>query len=128
MRSVRFKISGPLALFFFFLLACQPYHADQLTGVWRGALILEQGDTVQVDPAEVSLEFQGKDGYVFKGTLNHKEAGSFYLDAQYLFTLDTLNKASTEKAVEIVLLTSDSLYLKMMDGGKERLLKMYRER
>ncbi len=123
-----FKTSVALVLIALLLPACQPYHAGQLTGVWRGALILEQGDTVEVDPAEISLEFQGEEGYVYLSTLNHKEAGTFYLDAQYLFTLDTLNKASTEKAVEIVLLTEDSLHLKMMDSGKERLLKMYKER
>ncbi|MCB0611509.1 MAG: hypothetical protein KDD12_27555, partial [Lewinella sp.] len=91
------------------------------------ALILEEGDTVLVDPAEISLQFRPDDRYLFKSTLNYKEAGTYYLDAQYLFTLDTLNKASTEKAVEIVSLTPDSLHLKMMDNGRERLLKLYKE-
>lgn len=121
------KTAGGLIVAACLLYACQPYHSDQLVGTWRGALILEEGDTVLVDPAEISLQFRPDDRYLFKSTLNYKEAGTYYLDAQYLFTLDTLNKASTEKAVEIVSLTPDSLHLKMMDNGRERLLKLYKE-
>jgi hypothetical protein len=49
------------------------------------------------------------------------------VDGTYLFTRDTLNQASTEKAVEILKLANDTLQLKMMDGDKERQLTMVRQ-
>ena len=43
-----------------------------------------------------------------------------------LYTLDTVNKASSEKAVQIEMLTCDSLYLKMDANGSERIVKLYK--
>jgi hypothetical protein len=43
-----------------------------------------------------------------------------------LYTLDTINQASSEKAVKIVNLTPDSLFLKMNEEGKIRIVKLFK--
>lgn len=107
--------------------ACQTYEEDLLSGAWRGSSILESNQPLEIDPAAIKLTLQPNGAYQYESTLNYREAGTFYMEQQYLYTMDTLNQASTEKAVEIVLLTPDSLHLRMNEGGKERLLKMVRE-
>jgi hypothetical protein len=87
----------------------------------------EEGTPLAVDPSQIELQFTPADRYTYRSTLNYREAGSFYVDGTYLFTRDTLNQASTEKAVEILKLANDTLQLKMMDGDKERQLTMVRQ-
>ena len=114
-------------LFFIGLSACQSYEVDLLSGTWNGSAILEANEPLGIDPSDIKLMLQADGSYRYESTLNYKEAGSYYLEQQYLYTMDTLNQASTEKAVEIVLLTEDSLHIRMNESGKERLLKMVRQ-
>lgn len=107
------------------LPACQSgYQPADLQGNWQAVAITEEGTPLAVDPSQIELQFTPADRYTYRSTLNYREAGSFYVDGTYLFTRDTLNQASTEKAVEILKLANDTLQLKMMDGDKERLLTM----
>jgi hypothetical protein len=104
--------------------ACSPNSEKMLQGQWQGVAVLENGDSLAIDPALIRMSFDEQNGYAFASTLNYREAGTFYADARYLYTTDTLNQATTEKAVEIVKLTADSLFLKMNEAGRERLLKL----
>jgi hypothetical protein len=99
-----------------------------LEGEWQGTLLLEEGDSVAIDPAELGFSFQ-QDGkvYTYRSTLNYKEAGSYYIQTRYLFTRDTLPSVSKEKGVEILKLSADSLHLKMMEQGKERIMKLVKK-
>ncbi|MCO6478576.1 MAG: lipocalin family protein [Phaeodactylibacter sp.] len=116
-----FKISFALLLL---LGACSPVDKSLIEGTWKGVAVVEEGSPLNdVDPGVIELSFREK-GYAYSSTLNYKEAGTYYIDSKYLYTTDTLNQASTEKAVEIVKLTTDSLVLKMNDSGRERLLMM----
>ena len=81
-----------------------------------------------IDPKVIRFSFKDRDSYAFYSTLNYQESGTFYLDGRLLYTIDTLNKASTEKSVEIMLLTRDSLHLRMMEEGKERLVKLVKNK
>lgn len=108
------------------LTACGPYSKKDLMGSWQATLVLEEGDSLTIDPAEVQFEFTSAAAYTFQSTLNYQEAGTFSIDGRLLYTVDTLNNASTEKAVEITLLTKDSLFLRMMSEGKERVIKLKR--
>lgn len=110
-----------------FLIACQQYEEDLLSGNWQGSAILEADQPLGIEPSDITLMLKADGSYRYASTLNYKEAGTFYLEEQYLYTMDTLNQASTEKAVEIVLLSPDSLHIRMNEGGKERLLKMTRQ-
>ncbi|MCB0585062.1 MAG: lipocalin family protein [Phaeodactylibacter sp.] len=105
------------------LTACSPVDENLLIGKWTGIAVTEEGTPINVNPSEIKMTF-GEKGYAYFSTLNYREAGSYYIHSKYLFTTDTLNQASTEKAVEIVKLTPDSLVLKMEEAGKERFLMM----
>lgn len=113
------------ACFFLLLFAtgCAPVDESLIHGEWAGIAVMEEGSPVNVDPTVIRMAFKGK-GYAYSSTLNYKEAGMYHIDAKYLYTTDTINQASTEKAVEIVKLTVDSLVLKMNEDGKERFLVM----
>jgi hypothetical protein len=122
------KTHLPLLFLLLSILACQPVEEDLLSGTWRGSVILEANEPLDIEPSNIKLTLAPDGSYRYESTLNYQEAGSFFLDQQYLYTMDTINQASTEKAVEIMLLTQDSLHLRMNEAGKERLLKMVRER
>jgi uncharacterized lipoprotein YehR (DUF1307 family) len=108
----------------FILTNCTNQHKKDLPGEWQGVEILEKGRPLDLNAEEVKFWFGSEERYRFQGTLNYREAGTYYLQSQYLYTTDTVNQASTEKAVEIVKLTEDSLFLKMHEAGKERLMKL----
>jgi hypothetical protein len=120
------------AIFFSLVLAtvsftsCSTYRTKDLIGEWRGAVVMESGDSLKIDPRIIRFKFNDEEGYRFQSTLNYKESGTYFIDHRFLITTDTLNKASSEKSVEIVVLTHDSLHLKMRDNGKDRLLKLAR--
>ena len=46
------------------------------------------------------------------------------MDKKYLYTIDTINQASYSKSSRNRCVTEDSLHLKMMENGQERLLKL----
>lgn len=99
-----------------------------LEGEWQGTLLLEEGDSVAIDPAELGFSFQQDEKiYNYRSTLNYQEAGSYYIQTKYLFTRDTLQPTSREKGVEILKLSGDSLHLKMMEQGKERIMKLVKK-
>lgn len=109
-----------------FISACSSsYSREDLYGSWTGTAVEEEGTPLPVEPSELQFTFD-EDGYTYQGTLNYQEAGTFQVKAPYLYTTDTLNQATTEKTVEIVSLSSDSLHLRMMENGQERLLKLVR--
>lgn len=104
--------------------ACSPYRQRDLVGEWQAVSITQEGDSLTIDPKVVQFTFSKNEGYTFNSTLNYHESGTFYVLNKRLFTMDTLNRASTEKAVEILLLTPDSLHIQMSDNGKNRLMKL----
>lgn len=113
-----------LVIFLSTTLACSPYRQRDLVGEWQAVSITQEGDSLAIDPKVVQFTFSKNEGYTFNSTLNYHESGTFYILNKRLFTMDTLNRASTEKAVEILLLTPDSLHIQMSDNGKDRLMKL----
>ncbi|MFK7935678.1 MAG: hypothetical protein AB8G22_19345 [Saprospiraceae bacterium] len=114
----------PLLLFIF---SCSPVDDDLLIGEWQAAALYEEGKSIEVDLNEISLSFSNNN-YHYTSTLNYRESGSYFVDERFLFTIDTTHRASTEKAVEIQLLSVDSLYLRMQENGKERLLQLAKKK
>ncbi len=104
--------------------SCSEPKQSFLIGNWQAITLLEDGQPVNAELHVVRFHFDQNHQYQFFGTLNYKEAGTYYLDSKYLYTTDTLNQATTEKAVEIVNLTPDSLVIKMNDSGRERVMKL----
>ncbi|MGH1437699.1 MAG: hypothetical protein ACRBG0_24900 [Lewinella sp.] len=113
-----------LSLFFF---ACDPYAESDLAGNWEAIRITEEGDSLAVDLSGIRFEFTNNGRYYFHSTLNYEEAGTYRLDGPYLFSTDTTQEISREKAVEIVLLNTDSLQLRMQELGKERVMLLKKE-
>lgn len=103
---------------------CEQVENETIKGQWQGVTILEKGNPLEVNPKEIRLNFMANNKYGYQSTLNYQEAGTYHLDKKYLYTIDTVNQASTQKAVEILLLSEDSLHLKMMVEGQERVLKL----
>ncbi len=114
-----------LAAFFVFF-ACQNVAKQKLVGKWQAAAITEDGMPMPVPVNVVGFEFFPNGYYNFRSTLEYKEAGNFEVSGSFLHTLDTINEASTQKSVQIVLLTADSLVLRMNAEGKEQLMKLFK--
>lgn len=108
------------------LVACNNWQSKKLLGKWQCSALLEDGMPVPVTPSDINFQFFGNCYYNFTSTLNYKEAGTFSVKGGLLYTLDTINEASTEKAVQIINLTEDSLFLKMNADGKERIIKLFK--
>jgi hypothetical protein len=109
-----------------FLFACKNIGKQKILGKWQAATILEDGMPMPVPVNVVGFEFFPNGFYHFRSTLEYKEAGTFDVDGSYLFTLDTINEASTQKSVQILQVTEDSLFLKMNAEGKEQVIKLFK--
>lgn len=120
------KEKGLLAMMLLGWIACQPSQEQLLCGKWQAFETLENGMPLKVDNNEIGFEFNQNGYYQFRSTLSYLESGRFTIKGDMLFTLDTVNKASSEKAVQIEKLTCDSLFLKMDSEGNERMLKLYK--
>lgn len=108
------------------LFGCANVQEKKLVGKWQGASLIEDGVPMQVSPSEIGFEFFNKGFYHFRSTLNYREAGRYSLIGNLLYTMDTINEASTEKSVQILELSDDSLFLKMNAEGKEQLVKLFK--
>ncbi len=110
------------------MVACSKFKQRDIVGNWEGALITQGEDTLKIDPKILKFSFDKNKKYKFEGTLLHKEAGDYSVYNKYLFTTDRLAEKPEEKAVEILVLSADSLHLRMNDGGNERVLKLKRKK
>ncbi len=108
------------------IAACSGLEKEQLKGKWTAVQLTEEGDSLKVNLEEITLAFK-ETGYDFTSTLNYKEAGTYDLKDNLLTTLDSLNTNQQEKVVEITKLQNDSLFIRMNEAGKERLLVMIRD-
>ena len=106
-----------------FAISCGGLDKEQLKGNWTAVQLTEEGDSLKVNLDEITLKFKEK-GYDFTSTLNYKEAGIYDLQKNLLTTLDSLNEGTIEKVVEITKLQNDSLFIRMNESGKERILVM----
>lgn len=107
--------------FILLLISCGGLTKEQLKGKWTAVQLTEEGDSLKVNLDEITLDFKDI-GYKFTSTLNYKEAGTYNLKDNFLTTLDSLNEGTAEKVVEITKLQNDSLFIRMNEAGKERIL------
>jgi hypothetical protein len=120
------RIALAVLMISFTFFACEPYSDSDLAGSWQAVEITEEGDSLAVDLSGIRFEFTNNGRYYFHSTLNYEEAGTYRLDGPYLFSTDTIQEVSREKAVEILLLNTDSLQLRMEELGKERIMLLKR--
>lgn len=120
------RIALAVLMLSFSFFSCNPYADSDLAGSWKVLQITEEGDSLGVDLSGIRFEFTNNGRYYFHSTLNYEEAGTYRLDGPYLFSTDTTQEISREKAVEILLLNTDSLELRMQELGKERIMLLKR--
>ncbi len=118
------RTSFALLITFLLAAACGNSFQNNIIGDWQAVAVLEDEMPLEVNTEVIQFRFDKNHHYTYNGTLKYHEAGTYHIESKYLYTIDTVNRASTEKAVEIVKLTEDSLFLKMNEGGKERIMKL----
>ena len=96
-----------------------------LVGQWQALVVLEEGDTLPVNPAEIRLAFDDAGHYRYHSTLNYREAGYYDLQGDLLYTRDTTHADTTmERVVRVPVLTEDSLVVQMRTADdKERIIR-----
>jgi hypothetical protein len=117
---------GLIAAALLLIFGCESWNEKKLCGKWQAASVTENGMPVDVQLDEIGFEFLTNGFYNFHSTLDYREAGTFSLHGDLLYTLDTINEASSEKAVKLITLTHDSLAIKMHEEGHPRILTLYR--
>lgn len=108
------------------LCGCSKFSNSKLAGNWQAVEVI-QDNPLQVDLSQVNFAFHESGNYQYNGTLGYKEAGFFEISDNKLLTVDTLNEGSSQKFVEILKLTNDSLLLKMLENGNPQLLKLVKK-
>ena len=116
---------------FYLLLAlsclyCSAEENDLLVGEWQGALVTENGDSLRLDPREITFDFRADNRYAFTSTLRYREAGTYRTEEGYLFAQDTTQPTNPERVVAIEKLTADSLVIRMNADTAQRLVTLLR--
>ena len=109
------------------LISCENKFAQDILGTWQCIDVSEEGNSLDLDVSVINFSFDENRGYTYQGTLAYKEAGSYRLVGDKLYTTDTVDVNAVEKVVKITLLEGDSMKFKMNDGGKERIMSLVRK-
>lgn len=115
----------PLLAFLF--LCCGEREDVLLLGDWQATQILEAGDSLQLDPAEVGFTFRPDNRYAYRSTLRYNEAGTWRYDHGFLYALDTTSANGEERVVAVEKLTQDSLVLRMRADTAVRWVTLLRQ-
>ena len=99
---------------------------ELLAGKWKAALLLDRAEESGIDLSAVEFEFNRNETYSYQSNLKYKEAGRYSTMGKTLYTTDTTVVDQREKAVKIVRLSTDSLFLEMNNNGTPQLLKLYK--
>jgi len=111
----------------FFVAGCSGISKSNLIGKWQAVTLIENDKKAVIDLANVGLQFNKDGGYHYTSTLNYAESGYFDLKNDLLFTIDTLNNGSSEKTVQILQLSSDTLKIKMQEANNVRVVHYFRK-
>lgn len=117
-------LSFVLCLFF----ACGEREDKLLLGEWQATQVLEEGDSLKLDPTQVGFLFRPDNRYTFRSTLRYEEAGTWRYSEGFLMAQDTTRGDSPERVVAVEKLTLDSLEIRMLSEGKERGLILLRKK
>lgn len=119
-----YKFALPLSIIL--ILSCADEKDTLLIGEWRGGLVTENGDSLKLDPREITFAFTPDNRYVFTSTLRYREAGTWRYDSGYLFAKDTTQPANPQRVVSVEKLTLDSLVIRMKADSAQRLVTLIR--
>jgi len=99
-----------------------------LLGEWQATSVLEEGDSLRLDPAQVGFVFRPDNRYTYRSTLKYEEAGTWRYTEGFLYAQDTTQVGAEERIVAVEKLTTDSLEIRMLAGDKERELVFLRKK
>lgn len=122
-RNLFFSLALLFGLMF---CSCHPVDRSLLEGFWLAEKVTEEGNELDLDLSDLGFEFKGQNHYIYYNTEFLSEEGVYEVNGMTLVTTDTSGNNPMRKAVEIILLTRDSLHLRMNAGGKEQVLYLYR--
>ena len=108
-------------------LACGDNDADLLHGRWRASSVTENGDSLALDPREITFAFTPDGRYEFTSTLGYAEAGTWELRDGLLLAQDTTQPDTPERVVSVETLTADSLVMRMRADSAERYVYLLRQ-
>jgi len=111
----------------FTVSSCSPFKVDTLIGSWQADAVLESNIPMDVDVSEISFFFREDFSYDYFSTIGYAESGYFEIDKNLLITKDTTRNKATEKKVQILVLTQDSLHIKMNNRGKLRIMQLFKK-
>jgi hypothetical protein len=109
------------------LFHCGEREDAQLMGEWEAVQVLEKGDSLLLDPAEVGFSFLPDNRYSYRSTLRYQEAGTWRYDNGFLFAQDTTRDGSAERIVAVEKLTADSLVLRMRADTTEHIMTLLKQ-
>ena len=116
-----------LTLFTVLFLSCGEREDKLLLGEWQATQVLESGDSLKLDPAQVGFLFRPDNRYTFRSTLRYEEAGTWRYAEGFLMAQDTTRKNSPERVVAVEKLTVDSLEIRMLSDGEERWVTLLKQ-
>jgi hypothetical protein len=108
-------------------LSCSEREDKLLLGEWQATEVLESGDSLKLDPAQVGFLFRPDNRYTFRSTLRYEEAGTWRYSEGLLMAQDTTRENSLERVVAVEKLTIDSLEIRMLSDGEEQWLILLKQ-
>ena len=116
-----------LIVLVFLFFHCGERDDALLLGKWQATQVLQQGDSLLLNPAEVGFSFLPSNRYFYRSTLRYQEAGRWRYDNGFLFAQDTTRSAATERIVAVEKLTTDSLVLRMRADTTEQIVTLLKQ-
>ena len=118
---------GIMLLLALLVLGCSAgIDQEMLLGKWKAALLMDRTEKSGIDLSAVQFEFKANKTYSYQSNLKYKEAGRYSTLGKTLYSTDTTVVDQKEKAVKIIRLSADSLFLEMNNNGTPQLLKLYK--
>jgi hypothetical protein len=110
------------------LNACSQNPEHAIAGAWNVSEISSDVELPNYNISDFHFEFYPNGSYQYTGNMYYREAGRFSINSGYLYTTDTLLDGGSEKAVQIIKLSRDSLVLRMANETVMRMVRQKKEK
>lgn len=107
------------------LSACATQNDEALIGVWKVKKMSQAEQEVTFkELEEVQFFFDENGQYIYHGTLNYVEIGTYRRSGHFLHTIDTSRQQQSERSVRILALEPGLLRLRMKNGEHDQTLEL----
>jgi hypothetical protein len=103
--------------------SCGDHSPQALTGDWRAEMVVEEGDTLEMDLSNVTLNFTEDQNFKYKHTQRDSLSGNFNL-SKGLIKLFVDEPIMDTIIIQLSNLNEKSMILRMNHEGKERLVTL----